>query len=477
MIASGRLDIHTSKPTEFVDVTERLQEHIAQAGLRHGRVYLQSLHTTFGVALNENEPLLLSDFEALFDRLAPTGAGYLHDDFSRRVDVASDEPVNGHAHCRQLLLSPSLTLLVEDGRLLLGRWQSVFAVELDGPRSRSLALQLDGEFHPVTPNGRGCQSRPAAQPGSGTVPHRDLVDQELSRQLAVDPEAVREPMCRLVEAGGKRIRPALVGLAGRLGPGYDPLRNATLAAAVELIHSATLVHDDYVDESPTRRSRPTVAALEGPRRAIEVGDYYFAKATRVIAELGSPAVTATIAQAIEAICRSQIDDVALRGRYPGDRDSYLRVVRGKTAALMSAACVAGAQLSDADPRLVERLRRYGEQIGIAFQMADDLVDYSESSGKPAGQDIRQRTLSLPLIYATEDRRLGRTVRTLLEGPLDNGEVERVAGLVRQSGALERVGREARGLVEAAVREIEAVELDGVRSTLVELAYSAVDRAS
>ncbi|HEX6548011.1 MAG TPA: secondary thiamine-phosphate synthase enzyme YjbQ [Candidatus Dormibacteraeota bacterium] len=465
MIVSRRLRFDTEQPTQFIDLTSRLQDEIHASGLRAGRLFLQSLHTTLGVVVNENEPLLLADFEAMLDRLAPAGSVYLHDDFERRHGVPADEPANGHAHCRLLLLAPAMTLLVEEGTLVLGRWQSVFAAELDGPRSRELALQLEGDF---VPGGRGVL--PHHHPG-------DLVEVELARQLAVDPKPVQLPMRRLVEAGGKRLRPTLVSLTGRLGTGYDPLRTSTLAAAIELIHSATLVHDDYVDESPTRRGRATVAAREGPARAIEVGDYYFAKATRVIAELGSPPVTSTVAQAMEAICRAQIDDVALRGQYPGDRTSYLRVVQGKTAALMSAACVAGAQLAGAGEDVVGSVRRYGELVGIAFQMADDVVDYSAESGKPPGQDIRQRTLSLPLIYATEDREVGPEVRELLAGELSDSEVERVAELVIASGALERVGQEAREMVREAVEELAPVPVDGVRSRLVELAHSAVDRVS
>jgi secondary thiamine-phosphate synthase enzyme len=145
MIAK-RLRFQTSSPTEFVDITDELRAEVRRSGLRTGRVHLQSLHTTVGLAVNENEPLLLRDFESLLERLAPTSAGYEHDDFTRRFDIALDEPVNGHAHCRQLLLTGFATLLVEEAELVLGRWQSVFAVELDGPRHRELALQLDGDF-------------------------------------------------------------------------------------------------------------------------------------------------------------------------------------------------------------------------------------------------------------------------------------------------------------------------------------------
>ena len=457
---SGRLHFRSERPTQFVDLTQRVQAEIAGAGLVNGRIHLQSLHTTLGLAVNENESLLLDDFEAMLERVAPRRATYLHDDFGRRTGILDDEPVNGHAHCRQLLLLPSHTALVEDGRLVLGRWQSIFAVELDGPRERELALQLEGEFRAV--------------PGDRD---RELIELELTRQMHVDPEQVRAPMWRLVAAGGKRLRPLLVLLGSRLGPRQDPLRSASLAAAVELIHCATLVHDDYVDESPRRRGRPTVAALEGPERAIAVGDYYFAKATRVIAELEEPVVTSTIAEALEAICLSQIDDYRLRGSYPGDHASYLAVVRGKTAALIAAACAAGAQLAGARAEVVAALRRYGELVGIAFQMVDDLLDYSGSSGKPAGQDIRERVVSLPLIYASEDRAVGPELRRLLAGELSEDDVRRVQALVAESGALERVGAEARSLVRDAVGELDAVELDGVRSNLVDLARRAVDRVS
>jgi geranylgeranyl pyrophosphate synthase len=282
-------------------------------------------------------------------------------------------------------------------------------------------------------------------------------------------------MRRLVDAGGKRLRPLLSMLSAKLGPERDPLRAAALAAAIELIHHATLVHDDYVDEAATRRGRPTVAAQEGAVSAVAVGVYYFAKATRVIAELGNPDVTFTIADAVEAVCLSQMDDVRLRGSYPGDYAMYLRVVRGKTAALFTAACRAGAQLGGARPDVVERIARFGDLLGIAFQMADDLLDYGDSSGKPRGQDIRQRVVSLPLIYATEDARLGPRVRELLAGHVADAQVEEVQELVVATGALERVGEEARGLVAAALRELDEVDLDGVRPALSDLARSTVDR--
>lgn len=460
MIVNDRLRLRSSRTTEFISLNGHLQAAVDAAGLRNGRVFVQSMHTTLGLAVNEPEPLLLADLEAMLKRLVPTEGTYLHDDFSLRTGIPEDEPVNAHAHCRQILLQPSLTVLVEDGTAVLGRWQAIFAVELDGPRTREVAIQLDGEF---------------AQPPLSD--ERRLIDLELERQLLADPQPVGEPMRRLVEAGGKRLRPFLVLMAARLGPQQNPLRAATLAAAIELIHAATLVHDDYVDESPRRRGRPTVAAAEGAERAIAVGDYYFAKATRLIAELGEPDVTATIAGAMEAICRAQIDDLEFRGLYPGNAEAYLRVVRGKTAALIAASCIAGAQLSGADAELTARLGRYGDLVGTAFQMTDDVVDFSPDSGKPIGQDIRERVLSLPLIYASEHGRLGAEIQDLLAGPLPDEELGRVVELVNESGALERVNEQARGLVRMAVQQLDGVPMNGVRDALVEIANTVVDRES
>jgi heptaprenyl diphosphate synthase len=134
-------------------------------------------------------------------------------------------------------------------------------------------------------------------------------------------------------------------------------------------------------------------------------------------------------------------------------------------------------LSDASPEVVGALRRFGELLGTAFQMADDMVDFSPSSGKPVGLDIRQRVLSLPLIYAAEDRLVGPEVRRLLAGALGDAQVEKVADLVTSSDALPRVRAEATQLIDEAVRVLDAVELDGLRPVLAGIARSAVDRSA
>jgi secondary thiamine-phosphate synthase enzyme len=145
----ARLHMTTSQPTQFIDLTDRLERLVTDAGLQFGMVNIQVLHTTMGVVVNEHEPLLLNDFRAMLEAAAPADGRYRHDDTAiRTVNVTEEERANGHAHCRALLLPASACLNVIDGRLQLGRWQRVFLVELDGARERSVSVLLFGEVRP-----------------------------------------------------------------------------------------------------------------------------------------------------------------------------------------------------------------------------------------------------------------------------------------------------------------------------------------
>jgi secondary thiamine-phosphate synthase enzyme len=143
---TARIQVTTSHPTEFIDLTDRLERLVAEAGLRFGILNVQTLHTTTAIVVNEHEPLLLADFQSLLEAAAPGDGRYQHDDTNARtVNLTDAERPNGHAHCRALLLPPSACLNVAGGRLLLGRWQRVFLVELDGPRQRDISVIIFGE--------------------------------------------------------------------------------------------------------------------------------------------------------------------------------------------------------------------------------------------------------------------------------------------------------------------------------------------
>jgi secondary thiamine-phosphate synthase enzyme len=148
LVQVASLRLRTTQATEFIDLTDRLARLVDEWGLRIGVINVQTLHTTAAIVVNEHEPLLLQDFRALLERTAPEAASYSHDDMSRRAGVPDGERANGHAHCRALMLPSSACLTVADGRLLLGRWQRVFFVELDGPRTREITVLMIGETAP-----------------------------------------------------------------------------------------------------------------------------------------------------------------------------------------------------------------------------------------------------------------------------------------------------------------------------------------
>ncbi len=209
-------------------------------------------------------------------------------------------------------------------------------------------------------------------------------------------------MAELLEAGGKRIRPALVVLSAMCGS-YE--RNAVLAAAIgaEIIHAATLVHDDVIDRAPTRRGRPTVAASLGDEPAIVIGDYYFAKAYECAARTGVPEAVRILAGAVMEICAGEVAQQAIRYRYSTTIDEYMRRIEAKTAALLAACCDIGALLGGLDHEKRSALRAYGRSLGLAFQIADDVLDYTSTEGevgKPIGHDIFEGFATLPFMLSS-----------------------------------------------------------------------------
>lgn len=263
-------------------------------------------------------------------------------------------------------------------------------------------------------------------------------------------------MADLFAAGGKRLRPALVLLSGSLGT-YDLARLEPAGMAVELLHAATLVHDDVIDRADTRRGRPTVAATEGSEAAIVIGDHAFAKAYREASRTGDPMVVAELAEAVMRICAGELEQQAARWRWhPGPTlEAYRRRIEGKTAVLLAAACRVGARLGGLDGEAIAALGGYGIALGLAFQIADDVLDYVGTEaelGKPVGHDLVEGMMTLPLMLtpgATELLRDGEapdpeTARRLVElvrsGPGPEAALEQARGQARQAAAeLERFG--------------------------------------
>ena len=305
------------------------------------------------------------------------------------------------------------------------------------------------------------------------------IESNLRALIAADPDVVSAPMSDLFAAGGKRIRPALVLLAARIDI-YDLARLTPAAMAVELTHAATLVHDDVIDRATVRRGRPTVAARLGDEPAIVVGDFYFAKAYDQAANTNSPEVVTILADAVMKICAGEVRQQSMRHRYVTTLDEYMPRIEAKTATLLAACCDIGALLGGLDVSTRGHLRAYGRLLGLAFQIADDVLDYTGSEdevGKPIGHDIAEGFATLPLMLAIEDPSVAGRLSPLLRAgqELDPEHAAEVVGLVRESKGPQLALERARSLAADARRELEAIDGGEAAKTLSVLATYVVTR--
>ena len=301
-----------------------------------------------------------------------------------------------------------------------------------------------------------------------------VIERRLAEVVDADPEPVGAPMKAMLSAGGKRLRPQLAFLASTLGDNHDADRAATLACVLEFIHNATLVHDDLVDESPLRRGMPSVHVGFGEQAAVRVGDYYFGRAAGLLASLRNTQTTRLIVVAVALVCQAQIEEFRSRGMEQLDEDRYLEIVGGKTAALFSGACAAGAALSGAPAEVVRAMADYGQNLGVAFQMVDDVLDFSPSSGKTLVQDLRQ-SVGLPLLYAAENPAVREHLVDLLRD--DQFDAESAVRIVRESGALERVRARAEEYRDLALKALGPVPEGPARERFKSIAEFAVARES
>jgi octaprenyl-diphosphate synthase len=305
------------------------------------------------------------------------------------------------------------------------------------------------------------------------------VDAVIQRRLASDVALVNQIGSYIISAGGKRLRPRLVLLfAGALG--FQGPERHELAATVEFIHTATLLHDDVVDESALRRGRKTANALFGNAASVLVGDFVYSRAFQMMVSVGRMRVLDVLADATNVIAEGEV--LQLLNLHDPDATvaSYLRVIRYKTAKLFEASARLGAVLADAPPAVEEACASYGRAIGTAFQLIDDLLDYDGDSarlGKNVGDDLREGKPTLPLLVAME--RGSDEERRLIRAAIEHGEVEglpRIVAIVRASGALEATREAARAESEAAIRCLDALPASRYREALLELSIRSVDRS-
>lgn len=283
----------------------------------------------------------------------------------------------------------------------------------------------------------------------------------------------------LIGAGGKRIRPMLTLAAARMC-GYPGPHDVHLAATVEFIHTATLLHDDVVDESRQRRGRPSANLLWDNKSSVLVGDYLFARAFQLMVEPGSLKVLDILSNAAATIAEGEVLQLTAMSDLATREDTYLRIVRGKTAALFSAATRVGGVIAGVDEAREEALFAYGDALGIAFQMADDLLDWqaSEQIGKSMGDDFRERKMTLPIIRAVAEAdgdEMEFWRRTIAKGQQREGDLERAALLLDRHRALVETRDTAREWAAKAKASLACLPDNELRETLGELADYVVAR--
>ena len=293
---------------------------------------------------------------------------------------------------------------------------------------------------------------------------------------------IPEVTAHLIEAGGKRLRPMLTLAAARLC-GYSGPYHIHLAATVEFIHTATLLHDDVVDESERRRGRPTANLLWDNKSSVLVGDYLFSRSFQLMVETGSLRVLDILANASATIAEGEVLQLTAAQDLATTEAIYLQVVRGKTAALFSAATEVGGVIAGAKEVQTRALFDYGDALGIAFQIVDDLLDYGGSAaslGKNVGDDFRERKLTLPVIKAVaradaDERNFW--VRVIGKGQQSEGDLERAMAIMARHGAMEAAKADALAWARRAVAALDALPDHDLRDMLGDLADYVVARIS
>ena len=306
----------------------------------------------------------------------------------------------------------------------------------------------------------------------------EAVNQLIVRQLHSRVPLVEKIGSYIIGAGGKRLRPLVVLLAAR-ACGAQSTRQHSLATIIEFLHTATLLHDDVVDTSDLRRGRSTANSMWGNAPSVLVGDFLYSRAFEMMVEMADMRIMRVLANATNVIAEGEVLQLSKVRDANTDEDTYLEVIRSKTAMLFEASAHSAAILAEAPEEQVEALRQYGNALGVAFQLIDDVLDYSgtaDAMGKNVGDDLAEGKPTLPLIYTMREGTAEQA--QLVRQAIQKGGVEDIVAIqeaVRDSGALEYTATMARQQRDEAVRLLQTLPASIYRDSLEQLVRFAVDR--
>jgi len=308
------------------------------------------------------------------------------------------------------------------------------------------------------------------------------IEERMHADLGSDVTTVYAISNHIMNAGGKRLRPAMVVLSARaVCPGVDAVRLATVGAAVEFVHMATLVHDDVVDNTATRRGKPTANAIYGNGVAVLSGDYILARSMRLLAIDGDLRIIRAVSEITVEMSEGEVMEIGATGRLDLTLPEYFEILHKKTAVFVEGCCRCGALLAHASPNVETALADYGYRLGMAFQIADDLLDYTGDpaiTGKPRGSDLKDGRATLPLLLALKDATAAERQRLICSfGDADLGDdgVLTVCDILAEHNAFERTRALARDHIEKAEAALTQLQPSAARDCFAALTNYVVQR--
>lgn len=301
-----------------------------------------------------------------------------------------------------------------------------------------------------------------------------LIENSLKQAIHTDNHVLSDASIKLIEAGGKRIRPVFVLLSSKFG-NYRFKRIETVAVSLELIHMATLVHDDVVDEAELRRGQPTVMKLYGNRVAMYIGDYILARALENITALRDPRVHQLLSKTLVEVCVGEIEQIKYKYFWEQTLRDYLRRIKRKTALLIATSCKLGAITSGLKDREAHHLFQYGYNIGMSYQIIDDILDITstpEILGKPTGNDLLQGNVTLPVLYAMKNNTFKDELREMFSGNNEVTEVQmnHLLALLKTTNAIEKSYELSDRYIQRALHSLSHLPNGEAKSSLQQIAY-------
>ncbi len=299
----------------------------------------------------------------------------------------------------------------------------------------------------------------------------DLIEKELEEAVSSNSQLVQNASLKLLKAGGKRIRPVFVLLSAKFGD-YRIETVKNVAMALELIHMASLVHDDIIDDANMRRGLPTINYIWDDRAAMYTGDYILARSLEYMTDIPNPLLHKKLSKAIVEVCIGEIEQIKDKYQFDQSLRNYLRRIKRKTALLIAVSCELGAVAGDTDESIYRRLYRFGYFIGMSYQITDDILDFTSSEeelGKPAGDDLRQGNVTLPALYAMCDPHAKVEIEKVTH-ETSKEEMSRIIKLIKDTGAIEQSRELSRRYLDKALDILAELPESKAKRPLKEIAH-------